>query len=325
MEFVDGAGLPDRGQCSARLGAADQGTDRRSGSPMCSPSCTRSTRQSVGLADFGRPDGYLERQLRRWQQAARASRSRELPGIDELHDAAGEEAARVVEVVDRARRLPPRQRIVDSRATTDRSRARLGDVHARRSSSPTSACCSCTGAADHVRGLFGDPPPGAPSSRGAGRAVRRASAGATWPARLVPRFRQLQARGDRRGHPFPVPAPGKTVGEGFDRIGALVPRLIAQGHDAAEGGNDGLRSRGRTKPCSPPSRVHGVACLPGRDGAGAAARDDSTLDHPAGRRGAQGGGARTRACGTSSAICPTCSTPRWRRSPDAARTWRRRR
>ena len=39
---------------------------------------------SVGLADFGRPDGYLERQVRRWNKQLDASRSRELPGMDEL-------------------------------------------------------------------------------------------------------------------------------------------------------------------------------------------------------------------------------------------------
>ena len=39
---------------------------------------------SVGLAEFGRPDGYLERQLRRWRKQLDSSRSREIPGIDEL-------------------------------------------------------------------------------------------------------------------------------------------------------------------------------------------------------------------------------------------------
>jgi len=41
---------------------------------------------SVGLADFGRPEGFLERQVRRWKQQLDASRSRDLPGIDELHE-----------------------------------------------------------------------------------------------------------------------------------------------------------------------------------------------------------------------------------------------
>jgi aminoglycoside phosphotransferase (APT) family kinase protein len=39
----------------------------------------------AGLSDFGRPDGYLERQVRRWKRQLDASRSRDLPGIDDLH------------------------------------------------------------------------------------------------------------------------------------------------------------------------------------------------------------------------------------------------
>jgi aminoglycoside phosphotransferase (APT) family kinase protein len=38
----------------------------------------------VGLGDFGRHDGYLERQVRRWKKQLDASRSRDLPGMDEL-------------------------------------------------------------------------------------------------------------------------------------------------------------------------------------------------------------------------------------------------
>jgi aminoglycoside phosphotransferase (APT) family kinase protein len=38
----------------------------------------------VGLGDFGRPEGFLERQVRRWQKQLAASRSRQIDGIDEL-------------------------------------------------------------------------------------------------------------------------------------------------------------------------------------------------------------------------------------------------
>ncbi|MFC0601634.1 phosphotransferase family protein [Streptomyces palmae] len=41
---------------------------------------------AAGLGDFGRPEGFLERQLRRWGKQLAASRDRELPGIDTLHD-----------------------------------------------------------------------------------------------------------------------------------------------------------------------------------------------------------------------------------------------
>ncbi|GIG59347.1 acyl-CoA dehydrogenase [Longispora fulva] len=42
---------------------------------------------AVGLEGFGRPDGFLGRQLRRWKTQLDASRGREIPGIDELHAA----------------------------------------------------------------------------------------------------------------------------------------------------------------------------------------------------------------------------------------------
>jgi aminoglycoside phosphotransferase (APT) family kinase protein len=41
----------------------------------------------VGLSDFGRPDGFLERQVRRWGKQLDASRSRDLVGAAELREA----------------------------------------------------------------------------------------------------------------------------------------------------------------------------------------------------------------------------------------------
>lgn len=41
---------------------------------------------AVGLANFGRPDGFLARQVRRWGGQLDRSRSRPLPGIDELRE-----------------------------------------------------------------------------------------------------------------------------------------------------------------------------------------------------------------------------------------------
>ncbi|GAB2867232.1 phosphotransferase family protein [Nocardioides pacificus] len=40
----------------------------------------------VGLSDFGRPEGFLERQVRRWKKQLDASHTRELAGTAELHD-----------------------------------------------------------------------------------------------------------------------------------------------------------------------------------------------------------------------------------------------
>ena len=40
--------------------------------------------EAVGLGDFGRPDGYLERQVRRWGEQWERSKTRPLPAIEEL-------------------------------------------------------------------------------------------------------------------------------------------------------------------------------------------------------------------------------------------------
>jgi aminoglycoside phosphotransferase (APT) family kinase protein len=40
--------------------------------------------ETVGLGDFGHPDGYVERQVRRWGEQWERSKTRELPAIDEL-------------------------------------------------------------------------------------------------------------------------------------------------------------------------------------------------------------------------------------------------
>jgi len=45
--------------------------------------------EAVGLTGFGRPEGFLSRQVRRWGQQLDASRSRDVAGIDELRDGLG--------------------------------------------------------------------------------------------------------------------------------------------------------------------------------------------------------------------------------------------
>jgi aminoglycoside phosphotransferase (APT) family kinase protein len=40
---------------------------------------------AIGLGDFGHPDGFLARQVRRWWQQWEASKTRELPSIEVLH------------------------------------------------------------------------------------------------------------------------------------------------------------------------------------------------------------------------------------------------
>ena len=50
---------------------------------------------SVGLADFGRPEGFLTRQVVRWKKQLDASYSRDLPDADALHARLSERVAEV--------------------------------------------------------------------------------------------------------------------------------------------------------------------------------------------------------------------------------------
>ncbi|MEV4842308.1 phosphotransferase family protein [Micromonospora matsumotoense] len=87
----------------------------------------------VGLADFGRPEGYLGRQVRRWAGQLDRSRSRELPGVDELRDALaasvpeGVNAGRIVHGDYRLDNLLTTVDPVSVRAVLDWEMATLGD------------------------------------------------------------------------------------------------------------------------------------------------------------------------------------------------------
>ncbi|HET7658960.1 MAG TPA: phosphotransferase family protein [Oryzihumus sp.] len=87
--------------------------------------------ESLGLKDFGHPEGFLERQVRRWGQQLQRSRSRDIPGIEELAAdlAAGVPASQRATIVHGDYRLDnaivgPDQRI---RAVLDWEMATLGD------------------------------------------------------------------------------------------------------------------------------------------------------------------------------------------------------
>ena len=50
------------------------------------PRCTPSTPTRSGLGDLGKRDSYVGRQLHRWYESWKASKDRELPDVDRLHD-----------------------------------------------------------------------------------------------------------------------------------------------------------------------------------------------------------------------------------------------
>ncbi|MET9495955.1 phosphotransferase family protein [Streptomyces sp. NPDC006552] len=189
----------------------------------------------VGLADFGRPEGFLDRQLRRWGKQLDASRNRELAGIDELHAALG-------------RSLP-----ASPAPTIVHGDYRLDNVLIRRDDDADGAD-RITAVLDWEMSTLGDPLtdlgllvmysaplelPGSPISTTA------TAAGHPAPAELVERYAARSGRDVSAVSWYTAFAwfklavilegihyrytLGQTVGAGFDRIGDLVPVFIEHG------------------------------------------------------------------------------------------------
>lgn len=84
MDFVDGMAIRTRQECGTLSEPQRHDIALRLVDVLATLHSV--VPEGVGLGDFGRPHGFLERQVRRWNKQLDASRSRELPGIDELHD-----------------------------------------------------------------------------------------------------------------------------------------------------------------------------------------------------------------------------------------------
>ena len=117
--------------------------------------------QAAGLEGFGKPTGYLERQLRRFLGLWEINRTREIPAVESVARWLAENLPQSGPGDGRARRLPPRQHDVRAgRAGAARRGLRLGDgddrrsarrprlpVHAvGRSRRPAAAACSSSAA-----------------------------------------------------------------------------------------------------------------------------------------------------------------------------------
>jgi aminoglycoside phosphotransferase (APT) family kinase protein len=190
---------------------------------------------AIGLGDFGRPDGFNERQVRRWKKQLDASRSREVPGIDELH------ARLAVDIPNGAGAVVHGDYRLDNvligadleiRAVLDWEMSTLGDplsdlalmmVYARRS------MLVKDGKPYASVDLPGHPSVEEMAARYAEHSGRDVSdlhwyvAFAAFKLAVIVEgvhFRYVQ---------------GKTVGDGFDTVGALVGPLVRLGHEALEG------------------------------------------------------------------------------------------
>ncbi|MBD0712185.1 MULTISPECIES: phosphotransferase family protein [unclassified Streptomyces] len=227
MEFVDGtpyrsarelASLGPERTRAAVLGLVDTLVDLHSVDP-----------EAVGLGDFGRPEGFLDRQLRRWGKQLDASRGRELAGIDELHAALGRAlpASPPPTVVHGDFRLDNVLIGADDRvrAVLDWEMSTLGDpltdlgllvMYSTPLDLPDSPISTTATA------------PGHPSAaelveRYAARSGRDTSALAWYTA-----FAWFKLAVILEGIHYRWTL-GQTVGAGFDRIGELVPVFIAHG------------------------------------------------------------------------------------------------
>jgi aminoglycoside phosphotransferase (APT) family kinase protein len=86
MAFVDGLVLRDVASverslpATHRLRAANSVVETMAAIHAVDPT-------AVGLGDLGRHDGYIARQLKRWYGQWNASKTRELPDVDHVHDA----------------------------------------------------------------------------------------------------------------------------------------------------------------------------------------------------------------------------------------------
>jgi aminoglycoside phosphotransferase (APT) family kinase protein len=85
MDFVEGAVVRDRATGEELQPAARQ----RVGYELTEVLARihRVDPDAVGLGDLGRKEAYVERQLRRWHRQWEQSKTRELPVVDEVHDA----------------------------------------------------------------------------------------------------------------------------------------------------------------------------------------------------------------------------------------------
>ncbi|MEU7595034.1 phosphotransferase family protein [Streptomyces sp. NPDC039022] len=184
---------------------------------------------AVGLDGFGRPDGFLERQLRRWGKQLAASKNRELPGIYALHEALGAAlpASPAPAVVHGDYRLDNVLVGADDRITAvlDWEMSTLGDpltdlgllvMYSEQEDVPGSPIATTSGAPGH--------PEAAELieryAAGSGRDV----SGIAWYTAFA--YFKLAVILEGIHYRFTL---GQTLGAGFDRIGELVPVFIDRG------------------------------------------------------------------------------------------------
>jgi aminoglycoside phosphotransferase (APT) family kinase protein len=190
---------------------------------------------AIGLADFGRPEGFNERQVRRWKKQLDASRSREVPGIDELHERlAVQVPAGTGSVVHGDYRLD--NVLIGAglaiNAVLDWEMSTLGDPL-----SDLALMLVYAGRPMMVRDGRPYAPidvPGHPGLDEIAEHYAKRSGRDVSDLHWYVGFATFKLAVIMEGVHYRY-VHGQTVGEGFETLGAMVAPLVAQGHQAMEG------------------------------------------------------------------------------------------
>nr|BFE67918.1 phosphotransferase family protein [Actinoplanes digitatis] len=193
----------------------------------------------IGLADFGRPEGFNERQVRRWKKQLDASRSREVPGVEELH------ARLAVRIPDGAGAVVHGDFRLDNvligpgleiRAVLDWEMSTLGD--------PLSdLALMLVYAGRPLLTKDGEPRtpisvPGHPSLEEMSERYAKRSGRDVSDLHWYVAFAAFKLAVILEGVHYRY-VQGQTVGAGFDTVGAMVAPLVAQGHESLDAALEG--------------------------------------------------------------------------------------
>lgn len=190
--------------------------------------------EAVGLSGFGRPAGFLERQVRRWGQQLQGSKTQERPDADELHRRLTAEAPAVGEdssahgIVHGDYRLDNCLVGADDRvhAVVDWEMATLGDT---RTDLALMLVYETLGRSD-AGGLVSDVATAAGYPDNAGQLAAYTAASGREPGdmgfHMALAYFKLAVILEGIHYRY---LKGQTVGEGFDRIGEGFDLIIAAG------------------------------------------------------------------------------------------------
>ncbi|WP_370068311.1 phosphotransferase family protein [Streptacidiphilus sp. MAP5-3] len=192
---------------------------------------------SVGLGDFGRPEGYLLRQVARWHRQFEGSRSREIPGMEELQQRLNEG----VPTSQRAVIVHGDYRLDNTIAAADDTIAAVLDWEMATLGDPLADVGLMKVYWDIAGTMPGNPVAGAVSPElgfpGMDELVERYAAATGLDLTPLPwytAFAQYKLAIIAEGIHFRF-IQGKTVGDGFSHLGAMVPPLVALALDTLAG------------------------------------------------------------------------------------------